>query len=157
MPKSQGPYRFAEEVGNALEDARTVALAASAPCVQPIHILLSLLKGTEVPSLLGSLLPVMDLRTVVAATIGAAPRARTAPSPLYSSRSKRVLENAITEARELRHPFVSPKHILLGILRMRASRRLFGILPPKPDPAYAVLVSLGLTYDAVRATVDRAA
>jgi ATP-dependent Clp protease ATP-binding subunit ClpA len=156
MADSQGPYNFAEEVRTALEDARAVALTASAPCVQPIHILHSLLKGAELPTFLSSFVSVIDLRTAVATSIGAARRASTRSS-YYSSRCKRVLENAMTEARELQHSFVSPQHLLLGILRMRPKHRLFGILPPAPDPAYAVLVAMGVGYDTVRASVGRPA
>jgi ATP-dependent Clp protease ATP-binding subunit ClpC len=157
MAESKAPYKFAEEVRTGLEEAQTVAVAASAPCVEPIHILHSLLKGPELPGVLSSLVPVVDLRTAVASSIGAAPRALTTPSSRYSSRCKRVLENAMTEARDLHHAYVSSKHILLGILRMKPARRLFGILPPSPDPAYAVLTSMGVTYDAVRTIAGRAA
>ena len=104
-----------------------------------------------------SLVPVVELRAAVASSIGAAPRALTAPSSRYSSRCKRVLENAMMEARNLHHPYVSSKHILLGILRMKPSRRLFGILAPSPDPAYTVLASMGVTYDGVRTIAGRAA
>jgi len=157
MAESKGPYNFAEEVRRGLEEARTVAVSASAPCVEPIHILHSLLQGAELLGMLSSLVPVVELRTAVASSIGAAPRALTTPSSRYSSRCKRVLENAMMEARNLHHPYVSSKHILLGILRMKPSRRLFGILAPSPDPAYTVLASMGVTYDAVRTIAGRAA
>jgi len=156
MADSKGPSNFAEEVRTALEEARSVAVSASAPCVEPIHLLHSLLKSAEL-GMLSSLVPVVELRTAVASSIGAAPRALITPSSRYSSRCKRVLENAMMEARNLHHPYVSSKHILLGILRMKPSRRLFGILAPSPDPAYTVLASMGVTYDAVRTIAGRAA
>lgn len=157
MPDSDGPYKFTEEVQTALEDARAVALAASAPCVQPIHILHSLLKGVEASHLLTPLVQVVALRTAVATSISSSPRALTRPTTTYSSRCLHVLQNAMTEARGLQHSIVGGEHLLLGILSTKPKRRLFGILPPSPDPAYAVLVAMGVTYDAVRASVGRAA
>jgi ATP-dependent Clp protease ATP-binding subunit ClpA len=157
MPDSKGPYNFTEEVRSALEDARSVAVAASSPCVQPIHVLHSLLKGAEAARVLSPLVQLVALRTAVATSIGAAPRARTRPNDIYSSRCLRVLQNAMAEARGLGHSFVGTEHLLLGILRTTPKRRLFGILPPSPDPAYAVLVAMGVTYDVLRATVGRAA
>src|SRR5216117_1966906 len=86
MAESKGPSNFAEEVRRGLEEARTVAVSASAPCVEPIHILHSLLKGAELLGMLSSLVPLVELRTAVASSIGAAPRALITPRSRYSSR-----------------------------------------------------------------------
>ena len=56
----------------------------------------------------------------------------------YTSRSKKVLELSMTEAREQRHQYVGTEHLILGLLREEK-----GI-------AAQVLVSLGVTLDAAR-------
>jgi ATP-dependent Clp protease ATP-binding subunit ClpA len=85
-------------------------------------------------------------------------RSARSPGPdlPYTSRAKKVLELAMTEARELDHSYVGTEHLLLGLLReekgiaaqvlrdagleldaARAeTRRLLGAqLPPSPRPA----------------------
>ena len=43
--------------------------------------------------------------------------AATGPDLPYTSRAKKVLELAMTEARELNHSYVGTEHLLLGLLR----------------------------------------
>ena len=46
------------------------------------------------------------------------------PGPPYTSRAKKVLELAMSEARELSHSYVGTEHLLLGLLREeKGSRR----------------------------------
>jgi ATP-dependent Clp protease ATP-binding subunit ClpC len=61
----------------------------------------------------------------------------------YTSRAKRVLELAMSEARDLQHSYVGTEHLLLGLLR---EQRGIGA---------QVLASLGLTTDGVRTEVIR--
>jgi len=72
-------------------------------------------------------------------------RASATPGPdlPYTSRAKRVLEESMAEARELRHSFVGTEHLLLGLLREER-----GI-------AAQVLVAAGLTLGAARAETLR--
>jgi ATP-dependent Clp protease ATP-binding subunit ClpC len=61
----------------------------------------------------------------------------------YTSRAKKVLELAMSEARELRHSYVGTEHLLLGLMREEK-----GI-------AAQVLGSMGVTVGAVREEVVR--
>lgn len=61
----------------------------------------------------------------------------------YTSRAKRVLELAMSEARDLHHSYVGTEHLLLGLLK---EERGIGA---------QVLTSLGLTTGGVRAEVIR--
>jgi ATP-dependent Clp protease ATP-binding subunit ClpA len=61
----------------------------------------------------------------------------------YTSRAKKVLELAMSEARELNHSYVGTEHLLLGLMREEK-----GI-------AAQVLGSMGVTVGAVREEVVR--
>jgi ATP-dependent Clp protease ATP-binding subunit ClpC len=61
----------------------------------------------------------------------------------YTSRAKKVLELAMSEARDLRHSYVGTEHLLLGLMREEK-----GI-------AAQVLASKGVTVPALRAEVVR--
>src|SRR5438067_5230362 len=59
----------------------------------------------------------------------------------YTPRSKKVIEYAIEEARELKHNYVGTEHLLLGLVR------------EQEGVASQVLTNLGLTADRIRAEV----
>jgi ATP-dependent Clp protease ATP-binding subunit ClpC len=61
----------------------------------------------------------------------------------YTARAKKVLELAMTEARELHHNYVGTEHLLLGLLR------------EEKGVAAQVLSRAGLTLDATRLEVLR--
>lgn len=77
----------------------------------------------------------------IADTIGMSRRDRV--DLPYTSRAKRALELAVSEARELQHAYVGTEHLLLGLLK---EERGIGA---------QVLTSLGLTTDGVRKEVIR--
>lgn len=76
----------------------------------------------------------------IAGSMGFARQDRDMP---YTSRAKKVLELAMTEARELNHSYVGTEHLLLGLMREEK-----GI-------AAQVLGSMGVTVGAVREEVVR--
>src|SRR6058998_3481967 len=67
----------------------------------------------------------------------------TGPDLPYTSRAKKVLELAMSEARELNHSYVGTEHLLLGLLREEK-----GI-------AAQVLTDAGVNLDAARAETLR--
>jgi ATP-dependent Clp protease ATP-binding subunit ClpA len=73
---------------------------------------------------------------------GKTPQMRGLDLP-YASRAKKVLELAMSEARELSHSYVGSEHLLLGLLREEK-----GI-------AAQVLVAAGLTLESARAETLR--
>ena len=160
-------YNFTERVRHVLMRAREEAVSLRHEYVGTEHILLALLKGGGVAQAalenLGTNLG--DVRNTVlqhvkpgsvdsnsitaasgglldaiAETIGFAPRGPDLP---YTSRAKKTLELAMSEARSLRHSYVGTEHLLLGLMREER-----GI-------AAQVLTSTGLTIDGVRAEVIR--
>ena len=139
-----------------MEDARAVAIGAGAPDVQPIHLLHSILKGVEVARLLASFVDVLELRTAVAQAVSVRGRDAPRPAPPYSSSCMRVIVHALKEASALGDAAVEGRHVLLGLLRMRPSRRLFGLLAPSRNPAYELLNSRGLSYETVRGSARAA-
>ena len=76
----------------------------------------------------------------IAGSMGFARQGRDMP---YTSRAKKVLELAMSEARELNHSYVGTEHLLLGLMREEK-----GI-------AAQVLGSMGVTLAAVRDEVVR--
>ena len=67
----------------------------------------------------------------------------TGPDLPYTSRAKKVLELAMSEARELNHSYVGTEHLLIGLLREEK-----GI-------AAQVLIDAGVTLDRARAEMLR--
>jgi len=161
-------YNFTERVRAVLMHAREEAIALRHEYVATEHILLALLKGGGVAeaalenlgtnlgdvrnAVLQTVTPGPADSTVTAAaasggllgaiaeTIGFAPRGPDMP---YTSRAKKTLELAMSEARSLRHAYVGTEHLLLGLMREER-----GI-------AAQVLTSTGLTIDRVRDEVIR--
>lgn len=161
-------YNFTERVRRALSDARKHAVDLRHEYVGTEHILLGLLDNDGVaPAALENL--GVDLKevsrkiyelvkarpadsTVAAAaasggllgaladTIGLQKRGPDLP---YTSRAKKSLEFAMSEARDLNHSYVGTEHVLLGIVREE-----HGI-------AAQVLTSFGITLPGLRAETLR--
>jgi ATP-dependent Clp protease ATP-binding subunit ClpA len=114
-------YNFTERVRKVLAMAREEAVALSHEYVGTEHILLGLLReGEGVASTVVQNLNIeLDaLRTTI---LNVVKRGRggqtTGPDLPYTSRAKKVLELAMSEARELDHSYVGTEHLLLGLLR----------------------------------------
>jgi len=139
-------YNFSDNVRQAMNAARSHAARLGHDYVAPDHFVLGIL----------------DLRECVATTalldLGARPDALAAaiesgmekggaaspgPDLPYTSRAKRVLELAMTEAKDLGHSYVGTEHVLLGVLRDEKSG------------AAAALAEQKLTADSVRPAIVR--
>jgi len=158
-------YNFTERVRRALSRAREEALALRHEYVGTEHILLALLEGGGVAQatienlgvstadvrkkVFDTVVPGREDSTSSAETSGGIleaiadtifPRGRDLP---YTSRAKKVLELAMSEARNLHHSYVGTEHLLLGV--MREARGI----------GAQVLASFGVSVQSVREEVLR--
>ena len=158
-------YNFTERVRKVLSDARAQAVALRHEYVGTEHMLLGLLNGGGVAeaALVNLGISPEEVRQRVLDTVrpGPADVAASAesggllgaiadtmgfsrgPDLPYTSRAKKVLELAMSEARNLSHSYVGTEHLLLGIMREER-----GI-------AAQVLASVGLTVNGVRDEIMR--
>jgi hypothetical protein len=138
-------YNFTERVRKALSFSRAEAVRLHHEYVGTEHVLLGLLReGEGVASHVIANLGVKpdEIQARVEGMIKAGRDSETVgPDLPYTSRAKKVLEFAMTEARELGHAYVGTEHLLLGLLREEK-----GI-------AAQVLVGLGVTLDKARPSV----
>ena len=140
-------YIFTERVRAILVKARDEALALRHEYVGTEHLLLAVAEdeqGVAAAVLTNLLIDPASLRNFVLgmAKPGSGRNASQSDLP-YTSRGKKVLELALTEARELGHSYVGAEHLLLGLLRESK-----GI-------AAQALAERGLTYQAARAETMR--
>jgi ATP-dependent Clp protease ATP-binding subunit ClpC len=140
-------YNFTERVRWALARAREEAAQLHHEYVGTEHILLGLLKDHEgVPAavLREAAVDPDELRRRIESLVKRGKATEpTGPDLPYTSRAKKVLEFAMTEARELNHSYVGTQHLLLGLLREET-----GI-------AGQVLTEAGLSLSATREHVLR--
>jgi ATP-dependent Clp protease ATP-binding subunit ClpA len=158
-------YNFTERVRRVLSRAREEAVALRHEYVGTEHILLALLEGGGVAQATIENLGVhtADVRKKIIDTVvpGRADSISTVgtsagileaiadtifprgPDLPYTSRAKKVLELAMTEARTLSHSYVGTEHVLLGV--MREARGI----------GAQVLASFGLSVQGVRDEVLR--
>jgi|GEM_PF-1400094 len=136
-------YRFTDRVRRVLLAARAEAAALHHGYVGTEHILLGLIREESgiATAVLGDLqVDFEEVEDRVFATIK--PGQPSGDIPLdqipYTSRAKKVLELAMTEARELNHDRVGAEHLLLGLLREEK-----GI-------AAQTLTALGATWERAR-------
>ena len=140
-------YNFTERVRKVLAMAREEAARLHHEYVGTEHILLGLIREGEgvAAAVLQSLNVDLDeIQQKIEDTVkkGKAAQA-TGPDLPYTSRAKKVLELAMSEARELNHSYVGTEHLLLGLLREEK-----GI-------AAQVLTDSGVNLDAARAETLR--
>jgi ATP-dependent Clp protease ATP-binding subunit ClpC len=163
-------YNFTERVRKVLARAREEAVALRHEYVGTEHILLSLARGGGVAeaTLQNLGVDLVDLRQrildavkpgpadveglgagpvgildAIADSIGLGRTPIRGPDLPYTSRAKKVLELAMSEARNLSHSYVGTEHLLLGVIREQQ-----GI-------AAQILTSLGLTVNGARDEVMR--
>jgi ATP-dependent Clp protease ATP-binding subunit ClpC len=141
-------YNFTDRVRQTLRLAREQAALLQQEHVGPEHILLGLLEegGGLAVTLLDEL--AVDRERLGEAVRRSAPvgtRAdRTWPADLpYSPVAKRVLELAVTEARDLGHAYVGTEHVLLALLHRESV------------PAVSELERGGARLDSARAACRR--
>src|SRR6187551_1131733 len=140
-------YNFTERVRKVLAMAREEAARLHHEYVGTEHILLGLIREGEgvAATVLQNLSVELDeIQQKIEETVkkGKAAQA-TGPDLPYTSRAKKVLELAMSEARELSHSYVGTEHLLLGLLREEK-----GI-------AAQVLTDAGVNLEAARAETLR--
>src|SRR5690349_17186897 len=140
-------YNFTERVRKVLAMAREEAARLHHEYVGTEHILLGLIREGEgvAATVLQNLSVELDeIQQKIEETVKKGKAAQTTgPDLPYTSRAKKVLELAMSEARELNHSYVGTEHLLLGLLREEK-----GI-------AAQVLTDAGVNLDAARAETLR--
>jgi ATP-dependent Clp protease ATP-binding subunit ClpC len=115
-------YNFTDRVRKVLQMAREEAARLHHEYVGTEHILLGLIREGEgvAAAVLSNLsVDLEEIQQKIEETVkkGKAPAAAGPPDLPYTSRAKKVLELAMSEARELNHSYVGTEHLLLGLLR----------------------------------------
>src|SRR6058998_1534543 len=114
-------YNFTERVRKVLAMAREEAARLHHEYVGTEHILLGLIREGEgvAATVLQNLSVELDeIQQKIEETVKKGKAAQTTgPDLPYTSRAKKVLELAMSEARELNHSYVGTEHLLLGLLR----------------------------------------
>ncbi len=114
-------YNFTDRVRKVLQMAREEAARLHHEYVGTEHILLGLIRegeGVAAAVLTNLSVDLEEVQQKIEETVKKG-KASSAPGPdlPYTSRAKKVLELAMTEARELNHSYVGTEHLLLGLLR----------------------------------------
>ncbi len=140
-------YNFTERVRKVLQMAREEAQRLHHEYVGTEHILLGLIRegeGVAAAVLQNLQVDLDEIQQKIEETVKKGKAAQTTgPDLPYTSRAKKVLELAMSEARELNHSYVGTEHLLLGLLREEK-----GI-------AAQVLTDAGVNLDAARAETLR--
>src|SRR5580698_2490297 len=140
-------YNFTERVRKVLAMAREEAARLHHEYVGTEHILLGLIReGEGVAAAVRQNMnaDLNEIQQKIEETVKKGKAgATTGPDLPYTSRAKKVLELAMSEARELSHSYVGTEHLLLGLLREEK-----GI-------AAQVLTDAGVNLEAARAETLR--
>src|SRR5215475_7290859 len=140
-------YNFTERVRKVLAMAREEAARLHHEYVGTEHILLGLIRegeGVAAAVLQNLSVDLDEIQQKIEETVKKGKAAQTTgPDLPYTSRAKKVLELAMSEARELNHSYVGTEHLLLGLLREEK-----GI-------AAQVLTDAGVNLEAARAETLR--
>jgi len=140
-------YNFTERVRKVLAKAREAAARLHHEYVGTEHLLLGLVGESEgvavaVLTNLGANIGEIQRHIEETVKMGTA-ESISRPDLPYSSRAKKVLELAMSEAREMHHNYVGSEHLLLGLIREEK-----GI-------AAQVLADAGVNLEAARAETLR--
>jgi ATP-dependent Clp protease ATP-binding subunit ClpC len=139
-------YNFTDRVRRVLHRAREAAHELGHDFVGTEHVLLGFIRegegrGVQVVANLGVPLTMLERATLDAVTRHTTGTDR--PDLPYTAGGKRILEHAMSEARENNHPYVGTEHLLLGMVREGR-----GI-------AAHVLIAAGVTVEKARAEMLR--
>src|SRR6188472_2526961 len=114
-------YNFTDRVRKVLQMAREEAARLHHEYVGTEHILLGLIRegeGVAAAVLTNLNVDLEEIQQKIEETVKKGKAGTvTGPDLPYTSRAKKVLELAMTEARELNHSYVGTEHLLLGLLR----------------------------------------
>ena len=112
-------YNFTERVRKVLAMAREEAARLHHEYVGTEHILLGLIRegeGVAAAVLQNMNVDLDEIQQKIEETVKKGKAAQTTgPDLPYTSRAKKVLELAMSEARELNHSYVGTEHLLLGL------------------------------------------
>ena len=112
---------FTDRTRKVLALAREEAHRLGHEYVGTEHIVLGLIRegdGVAIAALRRIAVDPNDVRRRIEETIKSGPAPSLNPGDLpYTSRAKKSLELAMTEAREMNHKFLGTEHLLLGVLR----------------------------------------
>ncbi len=121
LRRSMNGYNFTERVRKSLALAREASCELRHPYVGTEHILLGLVyegQGVATTVLENMHVDLAELREdVMRSAKPGSPNEPVGPDLPYTSRAKKVLEMAMSEAREFNHAYVGTEHLLLGVLR----------------------------------------
>ena len=112
-------YNFTERVRKVLAMSREESVRLHHQYVGTEHMLLGIIRegeGVAAAVLVGLGIDRDEVRERIEATIKPG-RDATGPDLPYTSRAKKALEFAMSEARELNHSYVGTEHLLLGLIR----------------------------------------
>jgi hypothetical protein len=114
-------YNFTDRVRRVLQMAREEAARLRHEYVGTEHLLLGIIRdgdGAAATVLKNLHIHLDQTRRHIEQTVKRGKAARTVNRDLpYTLRAKKVLEFAMSEARELHHSYVGTEHLLLGLLR----------------------------------------
>jgi ATP-dependent Clp protease ATP-binding subunit ClpC len=114
-------YNFTERVRKVLAMASEESVHLHHEYVGTEHILLGLIRegeGVAAAVLQNLQVDLDEIQERIEEQVKKGnPRTTTGPDLPYTTRAKKVLELAMTEARELNHSYVGTEHILLGLVR----------------------------------------
>jgi ATP-dependent Clp protease ATP-binding subunit ClpC len=114
-------YNFTERVRKVLAMAREEAARLHHEYVGTEHILLGLIRegeGVAAAVLQNLQVDLDEIQQKIEEQVKKGKATQTTgPDLPYTSRAKKVLELAMSEARELNHSYVGTEHLLLGLLR----------------------------------------
>jgi len=140
-------YNFTDRVRRVLQLAREEAARLHHEYVGTEHILLGLIRegeGVGVAVLTNLSVDLEEITQRIEETVKQGKAAPPAgPDLPYTSRAKKVIEFAMSEARALNHAYVGTEHLLLGVVREEK-----GI-------GAQVLTDAGVTLEAARSEVFR--
>jgi ATP-dependent Clp protease ATP-binding subunit ClpA len=140
-------YNFTDRVRMVIQMAREEAVRLHHEYVGTEHLLLGIIcegEGVAAAVLTNLNVDLEDVQQKVEEIVKIGKSATRDPKDLpYTSRAKKVLELAMTEARELNNTYVGTEHLLLGLLREEK-----GI-------AAQVLLDAGLNLESTRAETLR--
>ncbi|HAV40009.1 MAG: ATP-dependent Clp protease ATP-binding subunit [Aquificota bacterium] len=148
--------KFTEKARQIILQAREEAIELGHTYLGSEHILLSLIREDDLPSLILSRFGLTPEK-VRKAIMGQITRGSHSGEILFAPDAKRVLEFAVEEARILHHQFVGPEHLLIGVVRektglggrilrgfgldeysvRREVLQILGELPPQETTKYA--------------------
>ncbi len=130
--------RFTERAQRALINAQKEAAAMGKNYVGTEHLLLGVLADPGVSKSIIGDITADKARIEILNLLGQGDSAQGADTLSYTPRSKKIMELAAREARDLRQNYISPEHLLLALMRERE-----GV-------AAHVLVKMGLDLNKAR-------